>query len=55
MNDKLKLAGIFLAGLAVGFSAAYLMSRYEIVYLGLDGIGYHDFQVKASFFREFPW
>lgn len=52
---KARMVAVFLVGLVIGLALAYFANRFEIVYLGLDGVGYYDFQVKASFFREFPW
>jgi len=49
---RLKLAGLFLAGIITGAALAYFVNRFDVVYIGLDGIGYLDYEVKASFFHR---
>jgi len=49
---RLKLAGLFVAGIITGAVLSYFVTRYDVVYIGLDGIGYLDHQIKASFFHR---
>jgi len=49
---RLKLAGLFVAGIITGAALAYFVNRFDVVYIGLDGIGYLDYEVKASFFHR---
>lgn len=56
MKDRtrfwLKIAGVFLAGVITGAVLKHLALRFDVVYIGLDGIGYLDHVTKASFFRS---